>query len=325
MSKTREGIERVTGELFGSLFSAYDDRAFHASMELFRKRFEANGFPVEWFEDKVCLDAGGGGGRYSIALSLLGAKEVYNLDVSKTAIGSARRQAMKLGIINVKSLVGSVEDIPFPNEHFDSVIFSGVLHHIAHPEKAMADISRVLRPGGLLYMLVYATGGVRWPLVQVLRPIAQMIGFEVMDMAIKEAGLPVNKRRTYLDDLFVPLVDFYTWGRIESMAERNGFENLKRFNEGRFDHEENLRTYFTDLEGFKVLFSSGAQSNSSSLVTYRRLFKIGERMCKAVLDYINEMIHAVQTGQISEDEAKWRVIGQGHHRVVAWKAGSIKQ
>jgi len=38
----------------------------------------------------------------------------------------------------------------------------------------------------------------------------QRIGFAAMDAAITAAGLDVNRRRTYLDDLFVPYIDFYS-------------------------------------------------------------------------------------------------------------------
>ena len=39
----------ATGQLFGNLFSAYDDKAYVASMELFSRRFEENEFPPNWF------------------------------------------------------------------------------------------------------------------------------------------------------------------------------------------------------------------------------------------------------------------------------------
>jgi len=83
MTDPQKAVERATGELFGRLFPAYDDRAFMASVELFKRRFELNDFPLDWFQGKECLDAGCRGGHCSIALSLLGARRVVGIDVSE--------------------------------------------------------------------------------------------------------------------------------------------------------------------------------------------------------------------------------------------------
>ncbi len=313
-------IEEKTGDLFGRLFPAYDELSYLRSMELFPKRLKANRFPLKWFQDKVCLDAGCGNGRYSIALSLMGARKVFGIDISKEAIKDARRRAENLNILNVKFKVASIEILPFVDKYFDTVICSGVLHHTLCPEKAMAEISRVLRPGGLLYILLYATGGIRWPLVQILRNLAKQIGFKALDLALSSAGLAVNKRRTYLDDLFVPIIDFYTWERCRNMLQKYGFEKIKRWDKGRFDHEESLDAYQADLEGFKLLFKSGTGSSIAKLRQHRKLFYAGERICSACIDYVSKMRDAVKRGRISNKEARRIVIGQGHHRIIAWKS-----
>ncbi|MEK6577866.1 MAG: class I SAM-dependent methyltransferase, partial [Bdellovibrionota bacterium] len=49
---------------------------------------------------------------------------------------------------------GSVELIPFPDNTFDSVICTQVLEHVVHPERAMSELNRVLRPGGVLLLTI---------------------------------------------------------------------------------------------------------------------------------------------------------------------------
>jgi SAM-dependent methyltransferase len=120
------------------------------------------------------------------------------------------------------------------------VCCSGVLQHTARPVATLQEISRVLKPGGRVYMLVYATEGVRWPLVQMLRPLAQRIGFVAIDAAITADGIPVNKRRTYLDDLFVPYIDFYSWPALHDLLMAAEFEHVERWVAARFDQEEDL-------------------------------------------------------------------------------------
>jgi len=311
--------EKETGNLFGKLFPAYDDKAFLSSLELFKKRFEENNFPLDWFKGKKCLDAGCGGGRYSIALSLLGVSEVIGIDLSESSIKDARHRASQLCISNVEFMVGSVQNIPFPDSSFDCVIFSGVLQHVANPCEVLEEISRVTQHSGMVYMLVYATGGIRWPLVQILRPIAHRIGFEVMDRMVASAGLQVSRRRTYLDDLFVPYIDFYSWQCLKSMLRRCGFNKITRWQAGRLDHEEDLDSYCNDLKGFLDLFHTDIQEMLGDLREYKILIESAEKLCGSVIAYVKKVKEQVKDGVLSYDEAMEMVVGQGHHRVVAWK------
>jgi SAM-dependent methyltransferase len=47
------------------------------------------------------------------------------------------------------TIVGSAERLPFENESFDVVILEAVIEHVPDPYKAFAEISRVLKPGGV--------------------------------------------------------------------------------------------------------------------------------------------------------------------------------
>jgi SAM-dependent methyltransferase len=50
--------------------------------------------------------------------------------------------------------VGQVDEIPFADEQFDSVLCTEVLEHLPEPEKAIKEIKRVLKIGGFLYLTV---------------------------------------------------------------------------------------------------------------------------------------------------------------------------
>ena len=75
-------VERATGELFGSLWGKLTDQQYRESVDLFRRRFEANGFDLSWFTGKRCLDAGTGSGRYAVAMAMHGA-DVVGCDISE--------------------------------------------------------------------------------------------------------------------------------------------------------------------------------------------------------------------------------------------------
>lgn len=311
--------EKATGDLFGKLFAVYDDRAFVASLELFEKRFLENRFPLEWFAGKECLDVGCGGGRYTLALARLGARRAVGIDLAEASIRDAERRAAGLGIEGVEFRVGSAAEIPFADGSFDCVLLSGVLQHVAEPVAVLKELARVTRSGGMAYLLVYATEGVRWPLVQMLRPLAQAVGFEAMDRAVAAAGLAVNRRRTYLDDLFVPYIDYYSWPCLRGLLEDQGFAKVERWRQGRLDHEESLEAYARDLGGLHELFAAAASSTPDDGLG-GELLRQGDKLCRAAVAFVGAIRAEVAEGRLSEARGREIVIGQGHHRVVAWKA-----
>lgn len=311
--------EHSTAQLFGRLFPAYDKTSFDFSRELFERRFVANNFSLDWFKGKKCLDVGCGGGRYTMAMAGLGAEHCTGVDIGEPSIRDARRRAAEMDLNNVHFDVISASNLPYENNSFDCVIFSGVLQHLADPITALNEVSRVLRSGGMLYMLVYATEGLRWPLIQMLRPIAQLVGFEAMDNAVASSGLSVAKRRTYLDDLFVPYIDFYSWQCLENLLRGMSFSKIERWQNGQFDHEETLGAYLADLEGLTSLFAAAATSLVGEENIHEKVVKEGKKLCDRTTEYISNIMISVQNGDLLESDAKRLVIGQGHHRVVTWK------
>lgn len=88
------------------------------------------------------LDAGGGTGRVTTQLRDL-AGELVLLDQSLPML----RQARAKGLITLR---GDVARLPFPDASFDRVVVVDALHHFADARAAVADLLRVLRPGGRL-------------------------------------------------------------------------------------------------------------------------------------------------------------------------------
>ena len=89
------------------------------------------------------LDAGGGTGRVSSQLqSLVG--ELVLTDISAGMLRQARHKA-ELAISQAHA-----ERLPFPDECFDRVLVVDALHHFCDQELAIADLLRVLKPGGRL-------------------------------------------------------------------------------------------------------------------------------------------------------------------------------
>ena len=95
------------------------------------------------------LDAGCGDGRYLAALAGLPARpeHVTATDISERILDVARAAAAEAGI-EVETARGNLEALPFPNESFDVVLCTQVIEHLLDPALGLAEIARVLAPGG---------------------------------------------------------------------------------------------------------------------------------------------------------------------------------
>lgn len=97
------------------------------------------------------LDVGCGTGNLTMAAKIRAGTdgEVYGIDAAPEMIQKAERKAAKKHL-NIRYRVGLIEDIPFPDNKFDVVVSSLMLHHLPRDLKrqGIAEVSRVLKPGG---------------------------------------------------------------------------------------------------------------------------------------------------------------------------------
>lgn len=98
------------------------------------------------------LDLGCGPGGLAVELvARLPEARIVGLDLSPSMIERAKRHEAAGG--RLRFVVGDAVDLPFEAETFDVVVSTLSLHHWAEPAASLAEIRRVLRPGGfaLLY------------------------------------------------------------------------------------------------------------------------------------------------------------------------------
>ncbi len=242
-TKSETSVAKETGAIYGNLFTSYSKEQFESSVELFRARhgewsLDLGFLPEVWFKDKSCLDAGCGGGRFVVALARLGAARVEGIDVSEEAVKAANARLAERGLsAEAKAQVASVLDIPFGDATFDYVISSGVIHHTPDPKRAFLELTRVLRPGGKLFLSVYGRGGLKWFANDVFRyTICKVIPFTAMESLFALVGVPANKRYNILDNMYVPFCYRYTENEIRAWLKEAGYWNLRRVKFERYDY-----------------------------------------------------------------------------------------
>jgi SAM-dependent methyltransferase len=97
-------------------------------------------------EGRAVLDAGCGVGYGSAMLARAGASEVVGVDLSDKAVEAAAAGAPP----NATFLTGDVHALPFEADRFDLVVCFEVIEHVEGRDEVIAELARVLAPGGVL-------------------------------------------------------------------------------------------------------------------------------------------------------------------------------
>ncbi len=103
------------------------------------------------------LDLGCGAGRHSIPLAAEGF-DVHGLDSSVVGLSHAKRRLLEKGLAAHLTL-HDMKILPYPDEFFDALVSIQVIHHatLAEIEQTVSEISRVVRPRGLIWITVPAS------------------------------------------------------------------------------------------------------------------------------------------------------------------------
>lgn len=103
----------------------------------------------------VVADLGAGEGLISQLLAR-NAKQVWCIDNSPRMVEVGTELAKKNALTNLTYKLGDIEQVPLADESVDLAILSQALHHAIHPQKAVDEAYRILRPAGQLLILELA-------------------------------------------------------------------------------------------------------------------------------------------------------------------------
>jgi ubiquinone/menaquinone biosynthesis C-methylase UbiE len=123
------------------LVAAEQDRRAEETRERLRRVVPLKG-------DERALDAGTGAGALAVAVAPL-VSEVVAVDIVPELLAEARSRVPA----NVALVEGDMTALPFGPASFDLVCTARTLHHVARPELVLAELDRVLRPGGTMLVI----------------------------------------------------------------------------------------------------------------------------------------------------------------------------
>jgi SAM-dependent methyltransferase len=152
------------------------------------------------------LDYGCGRGELGLQLSANGAV-VQGIDISDTYVTEANAAAVARGLSRGQAFfrTGDAHALPFENGSFDLVVGSGILHHL-DIDAAVAEIFRVLKPGGLAVFKEPLVGGVWMRVFRWLTPRARTLDERPFDEAmLRRLDTAFHVRSSYYG-LFLPPV-----------------------------------------------------------------------------------------------------------------------
>jgi demethylmenaquinone methyltransferase/2-methoxy-6-polyprenyl-1,4-benzoquinol methylase len=108
-------------------------------------------------EGDRALDIAGGTGDLAMAFAKKVGKtgQVVHTDINEAMLKTGRDRLLNAGVV-LPTLVCDAEKLPFPNSYFDLVSVAFGLRNMTHKDVALAEMNRVLKPGGKLLVLEFS-------------------------------------------------------------------------------------------------------------------------------------------------------------------------
>jgi len=152
----RDKARRVRG-VFDSVASRYDVMNDLMSGGLHRAWKAYTVLVANLQEGQRVLDIAGGTGDLALAFARKVGQsgQVVHTDINEAMLRVGRDRLIDAGVV-LPTLVCDAEKLPFPDAHFDVVSVAFGLRNMTHKDQAIAEMCRVLKPGGKLLVLEFS-------------------------------------------------------------------------------------------------------------------------------------------------------------------------
>lgn len=221
-------VRDATGEVYTPLWSRYDAQSFLTEGRgILHDRLTGLPVSLSEFAHGSAIDVGCGSGRFTNALAELGFSPVVGVDWNESGFLAAQRSAGLASSLETSFIKGNLLDLPVPDESYDFVFSNGTAHHTGDTQKALAEVVRVMKPGGYAWLYLYGAGGHFWHarrrMPQIMKRIPQDYTMQVLDLL----GMP-ETRFIFTDNWYVPIEDHTTDAEARTTLGLLGIEEIWR-------------------------------------------------------------------------------------------------
>lgn len=248
---SNDELKEKTGKVYGKLWHKFSKKENNDAKNYILERFKNfKSFNSDFLKNKVIIDVGCGGGRYSNALRLLKAKSVIGIDYSDQGISTAKKNYNYKNILFKKQ---DVLNIKFEKNKFDIVFSNGVLHHTSNLKKGIKELYRVCKPGGYIFLFLYGTGGLFWSARKEMNKLMKAIPQEYSQQILDIIGMPSN-RFIFIDNWYVPIERHCSHEEIYKIFQSLGAEYIEKSKKGR---KTDLETGLLNYRKSEIIWGEG--------------------------------------------------------------------
>ena len=148
---------------------------------------------VQFPKNASCVEIGCGDG-YSLELifDLFHPTTLVGLDIDEGNVNKANTRIKKRGLRQtIQAMQGDATQLPFQTASCDAVFLFATLHHIANWRKAIEEMSRVLKPGGLLLLKEPTSRAFMVPFIKWIDSPAAIFEEQELRDALLERGFEI--------------------------------------------------------------------------------------------------------------------------------------
>jgi demethylmenaquinone methyltransferase/2-methoxy-6-polyprenyl-1,4-benzoquinol methylase len=211
--------KQQVAEMFDSISSKYDFLNHFLSLGIdIRWRKKSINYLIELQPRKI-LDIATGTGDFAIEALKLKPEQVIGVDISEGMLNVGREKMKKKGLEGIITMEsGDSENLRFEDNNFDAVIVAFGVRNFENLEKGLAEMNRVLRPGGKAVILEFSKPTI-FPFKQLYNFYFRWILPKIGKLVSKD-----NAAYTYLPES----VNEFPFGQdFLNILTKTGFKNTK--------------------------------------------------------------------------------------------------
>lgn len=208
-------------EMFDNISGKYDllNHVLSVNIDKIWRRRTIN--KLKPYSPKKILDVATGTGDFALAASRLKDVQITGIDISEGMLNVGRKKIVKRKLEeSITFLKADSENLPFEKNSFDAAIVGFGVRNFENLKKGLAEINRVLQPGGVFFVLEFSKPG--------HAPFKQLYSFYFTKI-LPRIGKMVSKDSSAYTYLPESVKEFPDGERFLAILADVGFENTKSY------------------------------------------------------------------------------------------------